>query len=94
MEATWDLSLHGVGIEDQELLDRTLAETLENVSGQLESSTLEALDSFSLTRGQLEALLAAVRHLADARVQEIGATVAKALASYFQVEGKDAGKEA
>ena len=71
----------------------TLAESFGNVSRALKAST-EALDSFGLTQGQLEALLSAVRHMADQRVQDIGATVSAALASYFKVEGADAGKEA
>lgn len=88
-----ELSLHGATAEDTKLVRSTLAESFGNVSRALKAST-EALDSFGLTQGQLEALLSAVRHMADQRVQDIGATVSAALASYFKVEGADAGKEA
>ena len=88
-----ELSLHGATAEDTKLVRSTLAESFGNVSKALKAST-EALDSFGLTQGQLEALLSAVRHMADQRVQDIGATVSAALASYFKVEGADAGKEA
>ncbi|CAJ1394896.1 unnamed protein product [Effrenium voratum] len=75
-----------------------VAKSTQQAFEQLRSEVLrrqlgQELDSFSLTRGQLDAFLSVQTHMSDMAIQEIGANVAKALEEYFSVEGEGAGKE-
>ena len=93
-EETWGASLRAIPEAQIELVEQMVKDAFANISIALQKAQMaEELDSFSLTEGQLEAMLNTIEHMADPRVQEIGSSVAKALKLYFEIEGPNAGKE-
>lgn len=93
-EETWGASLRAVPEAQIELVEQMVKDAFANISIALQKAQMaEELDSFSLTEGQLKAMLNTIEHMADPRVQEIGSSVAKALQLYFEIEGPNAGKE-